>query len=217
MDLVNLQKLIMKDKRSHPGARGFEDDDDDDDEDDDIDYEEEQLNAMMRARFNRQLRTGPVGGSKELWRLKRDEPSKDFLFEHDDDDMGAGFEDLDDEMDDASESYMRQQLFRSNNRFLDDHDFEDDDDPLASWSEKHLNSDDSDDEERERYELGNEIKKSLVKAGVGASPHARASNMYNFAERQKSRFSKVLPKPNKDNLEEIGEILRNNIVPHKKM
>ena len=88
---------------------------------------------------------------------------------------------------------------------------------MASWSEKHLNSDDSDEDERERFELGNEIKKSLVKAGVGASPHTARGNMYSFAERQKSRFSKVLPKPTKENLEEIGDILRNNIVPHKKM
>ena len=47
---------------------------------------------MMRARFNRQVAT-----SKQ----------KDFLFEQDDDEM-HGFEDIEDDMDDASESYMRQ-------------------------------------------------------------------------------------------------------------
>lgn len=47
---------------------------------------------MMRARFNRQVATSKP---------------KDFLFDQEDDDM-HGFEDLDDDMDDASESFMRQ-------------------------------------------------------------------------------------------------------------
>ena len=73
-------------------GKGFEDEDDEDEED--CDYEEEQLNAMMRARFNRSV--------------KDRRPSKEFLFENDDDEM-QGFEDLEDELDDpASESLIRQ-------------------------------------------------------------------------------------------------------------
>lgn len=53
-DLLSLRQLIMSEKELKPSyhSMGFEDEDED--EDDEMDYEEEQLNAMMRARFNRQ-------------------------------------------------------------------------------------------------------------------------------------------------------------------
>ena len=52
MDLVNLKRLIIKDKELD--TRRFEVDEEEDEEDE-LDYEEEQLNAMIRSRFNRQI------------------------------------------------------------------------------------------------------------------------------------------------------------------
>ena len=41
---------------------------------------------------------------------------------------------------------------------------DEDEDPLANWTEKHLNSDDSDDDDR--FALENDLKKSLMSAGI---------------------------------------------------
>ena len=103
---------------------------------------------------------------------------------------------------------------------------DEDEDPLANWTEKHLNSDDSDDDDR--FALENDLKKSLMSAGIDKhsrpaqrsqllAPNTRNSSIYSFQDRKQSGFSKALPKPTKENLEQITDILRNNIVPHKKL
>ena len=48
MDLVDLQRLILKDKELG-ASKGFEDEEDDDD--DNLDFESDKLKAMMAARF----------------------------------------------------------------------------------------------------------------------------------------------------------------------
>ena len=107
---------------------------------------------MMRERFNRQTKDGRNNTSR----------NRDFLFEADEDEM-QGFEDLEDELEDhASESLIRQQIFRSNN-IMDDDDMEDDDDTLLSWSGRHMGGEDSDDEnDDESISMDAEIKKSLT-------------------------------------------------------
>ena len=90
LDLIDLQRLLLKDKELVSNSRkGFEDDEEDDEE---IDYEEEQLNEMMRARFNRNR---VVASGKWFSGIQKN----NLLFDNDDDEM-QGFEDLDDELDD---------------------------------------------------------------------------------------------------------------------
>ena len=48
LDLVDLQRLILKDKELG-ASKGFEDEEDDDD--DNLDFESDKLKAMMAARF----------------------------------------------------------------------------------------------------------------------------------------------------------------------
>ena len=45
----------------------------------------------------------------------------------------------------------------------------------------------------------------------------RPSNIYSFQNKPMNRYAKALPKPTKDNIEDICEIIRTNVVPHKKM
>ena len=54
---------------------------------------------------------------------------------------------------------------------------------------------------------------SLLRSGG-----ARSSNIYSFQQSKPvTRYQKALPKPTRDNLDDICEILKTNIVPHKKM
>ena len=67
-----------------------------DEEDDDMDLEEEQINEMIRARFNR----GHRNLANKMEKSKQDKNSMLF-YEDDDDGMDVeGFDDLDDEMGD---------------------------------------------------------------------------------------------------------------------